>query len=57
MNGVLKKDTLKRSDLVGPFKNKGINDLQDAADDGNIHVLVTSKQYPNGELRGQITKG
>jgi hypothetical protein len=56
LNGLIKSGTLMRSSLTGPLNGDSINDLQSSVDSGNVYVLVTTKQYPNGELRGQIYK-
>ncbi|CAL5220477.1 g2501 [Coccomyxa viridis] len=51
------KGTLKRENLMGPCAGKTINDFQDDwLDKNHAYILVTSSKYPNGALRGELTK-
>jgi hypothetical protein len=44
------------ADFTGPFKDKTIADLLIAMQNGETYVNVQTKDYPEGELRGQISE-
>jgi hypothetical protein len=44
------------SELTGPLKDKTIADLVTAMQSGQIYVNVQTEDYPEGELRGQISE-
>ncbi|MBG9794144.1 hypothetical protein ABD76_17195 [Paenibacillus dendritiformis] len=47
---------LTSRDLVGPLKGKTIRDLIREIERGNAYVNVHTIQFPDGEIRGQITR-
>jgi hypothetical protein len=42
--------------LTGPLKDKTIADLVTAMQSGQTYVNVQTEDYPEGELRGQISE-
>lgn len=44
------------ADFTGPFKDKTIADLVKAMQSGETYVNVQTEDYPEGELRGQISE-
>ena len=54
-NGTLVKGQLIATDLVGSLKGKTINDLVKLFNNTKTYLNIHTKQYPNGEIRGQIT--
>lgn len=54
-NGTLVKGQLTATDLVGSLKGKTINDLGKLFNNTKTYLNIHTKQYPNGEIRGQIT--
>lgn len=54
-NGTLVKGQLIATDLVGSLKGKTINDLGKLFNNTKTYLNIHTKQYPNGEIRGQIT--
>ncbi|KAK9906806.1 hypothetical protein WJX75_008398 [Coccomyxa subellipsoidea] len=55
VNGVLKHGTLTRKEMSkGPMSKGDMNELMKRADNGDIYVLVTTVEFPNGLLRGQM---
>ncbi len=54
-NGTLMKGQLTATDLVGSLKGKTINDLVKLFNNTKTYLNIHTKQYPNGEIRGQIT--
>ena len=54
-NGTLVKGQLIATDLVGSLKGKTINDLGKLFNSTKTYLNIHTKQYPNGEIRGQIT--
>jgi CHRD domain len=54
-NGTLVKGQLTATDLVGSLKGKTINDLVKLFNNTKTYLNIHTNQYPNGEIRGQIT--
>lgn len=54
INGVLLEGNIDPAQLKGPLRGKGVKDMRDRADDGDLYILVVTAQNPNGELRGQL---
>lgn len=54
-NGTLVKGQLIATDLVGSLKGKTINDLVKLFNNTKTYLNIHTKEYPNGEIRGQIT--
>ena len=46
--------TITNHELEGPLKDKNISELFTLMKSGQIYLSVNSKEYPEGELRGQI---
>ena len=46
--------TLNQSSLVGPLEGQPFSELISQMEAGNTYVNVHTKQYPAGEIRGQI---
>jgi hypothetical protein len=55
-NGTLVKGQLTATDLVGSLKGKTINDLVKLFNNTKTYLNIHTKHYPNGEIRGQITR-
>ena len=56
VNGQLAQGDISSSKLEGPLKGKQISDLTKLIEDNDAYVNVHTKQNPNGEIRGQISK-
>ncbi|MBH5318612.1 CHRD domain-containing protein [Paenibacillus sp. GSMTC-2017] len=46
--------TLRDGDLIGPLAGSSIRRLVREIERGNAYVNVRTRQFPNGEIRGQI---
>jgi hypothetical protein len=58
MTGALSlRGTFNATNLEGPMAGKQIDALATSMTNGETYVNVHSQQYPNGEIRGQITGG
>lgn len=55
VNGTLVEGKVAAADLQGPLKGKTINDLVQLINNTKTYVNIHTEQYPNGEIRGQIT--
>ena len=55
INGTLVEGKAVLTDLQGPLKEKPITDLVNLINTTQTYVNVHSVEYPNGEIRGQIT--
>ena len=44
-------------DLQGQLKGKKLSDLHKVIDNGTIHVSIHTKDFPNGEIRGNSFVG
>lgn len=55
MNGTLATGTLKRDAFSkGPMNKMDLNEFIERSANGDMYVLVTTIEYPNGLLRGQV---
>ena len=54
-NGTLVEGKVTAVDLQGPLKGKTVNDLVQLINNTKTYVNIHTEQYPNGEIRGQIT--
>lgn len=55
VNGTLVEGKVAAVDLQGPLKGKTITDLVQLINNTKTYVNIHTEQYPNGEIRGQIT--
>jgi|SRR5215467_3632837 hypothetical protein len=55
INGQLAQGNISSTDLTGPLKGMQISDLAKLFQDKNAYVNIQTKQYPDGEIRGQIS--
>ena len=55
INGQLAKGNISSIDLTGPLKGMQISNLVKLFQDHNAYVNIQTKQYPDGEIRGQIS--
>ena len=55
LNGTLVEGKVTAVDLQGPLKGKTVNDLVLLINNTKTYVNIHTEQYPNGEIRGQIT--
>lgn len=54
-NGTLVEGKITPTDLVGALQGKNINDLIQLFNNTRTYVNIHTEQYPNGEIRGEIT--
>ncbi|MGI0052054.1 MAG: CHRD domain-containing protein, partial [Nitrososphaeraceae archaeon] len=55
INGTLVEGKIVSTDLQGPLEEKTIADLVNLINTTQTYVNIHSIEYPNGEIRGQIT--
>ena len=55
LNGTLVEGKVTAADLQGPLKGKTVNDLVQLINNTKTYVNIHTEQYPNGEIRGQLT--
>ena len=55
LNGTLVEGKVTAVDLQGPLKGKTVNDLVQLINNTKTYVNIHTEQYPNGEIRGQLT--
>jgi hypothetical protein len=55
INGQLAQGNISSIDLTGPLKGMQISDLVKLIQDNDAYVNIQTKQYPDGEIRGQIS--
>ena len=52
--GLSSEGYLNEKDLKGPLKGSSLNELIELIESGETYVYVSSRDHPEGELRGQI---
>jgi hypothetical protein len=57
VNGALVQGSITADKLEGPLKGKSISDLVNLMDDSSAYVNIHTQSFPDGEIRGQISKG
>ena len=55
VSGLLSKGNITSANLEGPLAGKQLSDLLSSMHSMGIYVNVHTIQYPNGEIRGQIS--
>jgi hypothetical protein len=55
VNGLLAQGNITSANLEGPFAGKQLSDLLSSMNSMTVYVDVHTAQYPNGEIRGQIS--
>ena len=55
VNGLLAQGNITSANLEGPFAGKQLSDLLSAMHSMGVYVDVHTTQYPDGEIRGQIS--
>ena len=55
INGTLVEGKITAANLQGPLKDKTIPDLVQLINTTQTYVNIHSIEYPNGEIRGQLT--
>jgi CHRD domain-containing protein len=53
-NGLLSQGTITASNLIGPLAGHPLSDLIDIMDNGTAYVNAHTKDFPLGEIRGQV---
>jgi hypothetical protein len=53
-NGTLGEGNFTASNFEGPMKDKGLNDLVTAMQNGSTYINVHTTDMPDGEIRGQL---
>ncbi len=54
-NEVSERGTITADMLTGPMEGLAISDLLTAMKNGSTYINIHTTQYPDGEIRGQIT--
>lgn len=54
-NEVSERGTIIADMLEGPMEGLAISDLLSAMKNGSTYINIHTEQYPDGEIRGQIT--
>ena len=57
VNGALVQGSITSEKLEGPLKGKSISDLVDLIEKSSAYVNIHTQSFPDGEMRGQISKG
>jgi hypothetical protein len=57
MNKVSETGSITADKLEGPMAGKQLSDLATAMSNGDTYVNIHTEQNPNGEIRGQISRG
>jgi hypothetical protein len=57
VNGALVMGSITADKLEGPLKGKSISDLVNLIDKSSAYVNVHTQSFPDGEIRGQLSKG
>jgi len=55
INGTLVEGKITTANLQGPLKEKTISDLVQLMNTTQTYVNIHTVEYPNGEIRGQLT--
>ena len=55
VSGLLSEGNITSANLEGPLASKQLSDLLSSMDSMGIYVNVHTTQYPDGEIRGQIS--
>jgi hypothetical protein len=55
MSGILSRGNITSNLLKGPLQGRIISDLINLVNNGSIYVNVRTLDFPNGEIRGQLT--
>jgi len=56
VNGQLAQGNISSIDLKGPLKGMQTSDLTKLIEGNDAYINIQTKQYPEGEIRGQISK-
>jgi CHRD domain len=57
VNGALVQGSITSDKLQGPLKGEPISDLVTLFDKSSAYVNIHTETFPDGEIRGQISKG
>jgi hypothetical protein len=55
VSGLLSEGNITSANFEGPLASKQLSDLLSSMDSMGIYVNVHTTQYPDGEIRGQIS--